>query len=457
MKRSLALGLSLTLLASPVWATEKDTLKARQDRLSNQLEESKKAQDETDAELEVTEAERDAVTTEIRAVNERLEGLSEQIAVQQEEADAARTELEETRDQLTAQGQYLESQKALLSERLRVLQVHEDQSYLQVVFESRSFGDFVTRLLTAQTIADQDRDLIHSYMSEVERLEALEARQRTQLSFLKQKERELVVTKQALDVAAEQKQGLLSELNEQVELLELEKMSREEEQALMSEQSRIIAGQLEAIAQAEREAAARAEAEAKAKAQAEAQAKAEAEARARADAKAEADKRTDDKAPTAPAPAPTTPPPAETPTNVTGPATSFVRPVSGYVSSPFGPRQNPLTGVAESHRGIDLVNATGTPIVAAAPGIVIKAAPATGYGNVVFVSHIVGGEVWTTVYAHLDAITVTSGQTVGAGQTVGTLGSTGWSTGPHLHFELHRGQWAPGQPNAVDPGPYIGY
>lgn len=457
MKRSLALGLSLTLLASPVWATEKDTLKARQDRLSNQLEESKKAQDETDAELEVTEAERDAVTTEIRAVNERLEGLSEQIAVQQEEADAARTELEETRDQLTAQGQYLESQKALLSERLRVLQVHEDQSYLQVVFESRSFGDFVTRLLTAQTIADQDRDLIHSYMSEVERLEALEARQRTQLSFLKQKERELVVTKQALDVAAEQKQGLLSELNEQVELLELEKMSREEEQALMSEQSRIIAGQLEAIAQAEREAAARAEAEAKAKAQAEAQARAEAEARARADAKAEADKRTDDKAPTAPAPAPTTPPPAETPTNVTGPATSFVRPVSGYVSSPFGPRQNPLTGVAESHRGIDLVNATGTPIVAAAPGIVIKAAPATGYGNVVFVSHIVGGEVWTTVYAHLDAITVTSGQTVGAGQTVGTLGSTGWSTGPHLHFELHRGQWAPGQPNAVDPGPYIGY
>ncbi|WP_214801293.1 M23 family metallopeptidase [Exiguobacterium sp. s194] len=457
MKRSLALGLSLTLLASPVWATEKDTLKARQDRLSNQLEESKKAQDETDAELEVTEAERDAVTTEIRAVNERLEGLSEQIAVQQEEADAARTELEETRDQLTAQGQYLESQKALLSERLRVLQVHEDQSYLQVVFESRSFGDFVTRLLTAQTIADQDRDLIHSYMSEVERLEALEARQRTQLSFLKQKERELVVTKQALDVAAEQKQGLLSELNEQVELLELEKMSREEEQALMSEQSRIIAGQLEAIAQAEREAAARAEAEAKAKAQAEAQARAEAEARARADAKAEADKRADDKAPTAPAPAPTTPPPAETPTNVTGPATSFVRPVSGYVSSPFGPRQNPLTGVAESHRGIDLVNATGTPIVAAAPGIVIKAAPATGYGNVVFVSHIVGGEVWTTVYAHLDAITVTSGQTVGAGQTVGTLGNTGWSTGPHLHFELHRGQWAPGQPNAVDPGPYIGY
>lgn len=447
MKRSLALGLSLTLLASPVMATEKDTLKARQDRLSDQLERSKKAQDETDAELDITEAERDAVATEIRAVDERLEGLSEQIAVQQEEADAARTELEATRGQLAAQGQTLESQKALLSERLRVLQVHEDRSYLQVVFESRSFGDFVTRLMTAQTIAEQDRDLIHSYMNEVERLETLEARQRTQLSFVKQKERELVVTKQALDAAAEQKRDLLSELNEQVELLELEKMSRAEEQALMSEQSRIIAGQLEAIATAEREAA-----EAAARAEAEARARAEAEAKAQADAKAaaEAEGQVDEK------PA-VSPPSAEAPTDVAGPMTSFVRPVSGYVSSPFGPRQNPLTGVAESHRGIDLVNATGTPIVAAAPGIVIKAAPATGYGNVVFVSHIVGGEVWTTVYGHLDAITVTSGQTVAAGQTVGTLGNTGWSTGPHLHFELHRGQWAPGQPNAVDPGPYIGY
>ncbi|OGX79798.1 peptidase M23 [Exiguobacterium sp. SH31] len=428
MKRSLALGLSLTLLAAPVMATEKETLKERQDRLSNQLEQSKKAQVETDAELEVTEAQRDAVSTEIRAVNERLEGLSEQIAVQQVEADAARSELEATRQQLAAQGQYLEGQKALLSERLRVLQIHEDRSYLQVVFESRSFGDFVTRLMTAQTIAEQDRDLIHSYMHEVERLETLETTQRTQLSFVKQKERELVVTKQALDQAATEKHALLSELNEQVELLELERMTRDEEQALMNEQRRIIASQLDAIATAERE-------------------RAEAAARAEATERAEANQET------------LTPqaPPAAEPEAVTAPVSMFLRPVSGYVSSRFGPRENPLTGAPESHRGIDIVNATGTPIVSAAPGIVIKAAEATGYGNVVFVSHVVSEQVWTTVYGHLDSITVTAGQSIGAGQTVGTLGNTGWSTGPHLHFELHRGEWAPGQPNAVDPGPYIGY
>lgn len=446
MKRSLALGLCMTLLAAPVMATEKETLRERQDRLSKQLEASKKAQAETDAELDITEAERDAVLTEVKAVNERLDSLSEQIAVQQAEADAARTELETTRRQLAAQEQYLQGQKALLSERLRVLQVNEDRSYLQVIFESRTFGDFVTRLMTAQSIAEQDRDLIHSFMEEVERLESLETTQRTQLSFVKQKERELVITKQALDRAAEEKQSLLSELNEQVELLELEQMTREEEQALMDEQRRIIAGQLEAIATAEREAA-----EAEARRQAEAKADAEARARQEAEAKAKTE--------SSPGTAPVAPPvpPVEAAENVTQPVSTFVRPVSGYVSSRFGPRANPLTGAPESHRGIDIVNATGTPIVAAAPGIVIKAAPATGYGNVVFVSHVLGGQVWTTVYGHLDSITVTPGQTIAAGQAVGTLGNTGWSTGPHLHFELHRGEWAPGQPNAVDPGPYIGY
>ena len=430
MKRSLALGLCVSLLAMPVMATEKDTLKARQDRLSNELEESKKAQAETDAELEITEAERDAVKTEIHVVDDRLNELSEQIAIQQHEVDTARAELESTRQQLSVQEEYLESQKELVNERLRVLQVHEDTSYLQVVFESRSFGDFVTRAMTARTIAEQDRELIHNYLSEMERLESLESTQRTQLSFVKQKEREVVITKQDLDRTAEKKRDLLVELNEQVEQLELEKMTRIEEQAVMAEQNRIISEQLEAIAAAEREAEARA-------------------AEERAQAETEARESDVEKAPEVTAP-------TEAPTNVST-STGFVRPVSGYVSSPFGPRDNPLTGVPEIHKGIDLVNASGTPIVSSAPGVVIKAAPATGYGNVVFVSHVINGEIWTTVYAHLNAITVGAGQQVAAGQTVGTLGNTGWSTGPHLHFELHRGKWAPGQPNAINPAPYIGY
>lgn len=458
MKRSLALGLCFTLLVAPVMASEKETLKERQDRLSKQLEQSKEAQAKTDAELEVTEAKRDAVTTEIEAVNARLEDLSEQIAVQQEEANVARSELEATRQQLTAQGQYLEGQKALLSERLRVLQVHEDRSYLQVIFEARSFGDFVSRLMAAQTIAEQDQGLINNYLNEVKRLETLERTQRTQLSFVKQKERELVITKQALDRAVAKKHGLLLELNEQVELLELEKMTREEEQTVMDEQRRIIDEQLEAIATAERE---RAEAEARAlqeaKAKQEAEARAKAEAKARADAKANSELETETNE-TMGDHEITLPPSEQEPSSEeTASVSTFLRPVSGYVSSRFGPRKNPLTGVAESHRGIDIVNATGTPIVAAAPGIVVKASNATGYGNVVFVSHVIDGEVWTTVYGHLNSITVKPGQALKAGQTVGTLGSTGWSTGPHLHFELHRGEWAPGQPNAIDPGPYIGY
>lgn len=452
MKRSLALGLCVSLLAMPVMASEKDTLKARQDRLSNELEQSKKAQAATDAELELTEAERDAVATALRGVNDRIDQLSEQIAVQQGEVDLARQEVAATHLSLTAQQDHLHAQQALLNERLRALQVSEDRSYLQVIFEARSFGDFVTRVMTAQAIAEQDQDLIHNFMNEVERLEALETTQRTQLAFVKQKERELIITKRQLDRAAAKKHELLSQLNEEVKSLELEQMTREEEQALLDEQQRAIEQQLAAIAEAERAAAeARAKREAEAKAKAEAD-RAEAERIERERQESEAARQDEVTVPDV------TPPEAdETEASTPVTTTGFVRPVSGYVSSPFGPRNNPLTGVPEIHRGIDLVNAQGTPIVAAAPGIVIKAGPATGYGNVVFVSHVLGGNVWTTVYAHLSQITVTQGQQVGSGQTLGTLGSTGWSTGPHLHFELHKGEWAPGQPNAIDPAPYIGY
>ena len=114
-----------------------------------------------------------------------------------------------------------------------------------------------------------------------------------------------------------------------------------------------------------------------------------------------------------------------------------------------------MTGKSEIHTGIDLVNAKGTPIQAAAGGIVLRAGSATGYGNVVMITHLIDGKVWTTVYGHLDSVAVKAGQTVMPGTVIGKLGSTGWSTGPHLHFEIHQGEWAVGQPNAVDPAPYI--
>jgi murein DD-endopeptidase MepM/ murein hydrolase activator NlpD len=122
--------------------------------------------------------------------------------------------------------------------------------------------------------------------------------------------------------------------------------------------------------------------------------------------------------------------------NAAGAVTSAdgrVWPVDGAVSSGFGVRTHPLTGQRRLHAGLDLAAATGTPIRSAAAGHVVAAGAVGGYGLTVDVRHADGS---TTRYAHQSRLLVRVGQPVAAGQVIGLVGSTGNSTGPHLHFEV---------------------
>ncbi|MDB5560473.1 MAG: peptidase family protein, partial [Enterovirga sp.] len=101
-------------------------------------------------------------------------------------------------------------------------------------------------------------------------------------------------------------------------------------------------------------------------------------------------------------------------------------------TSNFGTRKDPFTGAAATHAGIDFRGALGTPVKAAAAGRVVTADVSGGYGNLVEIEH--GGGI-VTRYAHLSGFSVAAGQSVAAGTVVGLLGSTGRSTGPHLHYE----------------------
>ncbi|MFA5537573.1 MAG: M23 family metallopeptidase [Gemmobacter sp.] len=116
----------------------------------------------------------------------------------------------------------------------------------------------------------------------------------------------------------------------------------------------------------------------------------------------------------------------------------MVTPVSGVLTSGFGPRMHPVLGVARLHRGVDWAAPTGTPVVAAFDGEVAFAGDGQGYGNLVRLSHAGGRE---TRYAHLDGFAegLAPGRRVRAGEVIGTVGTTGLSTGPHLHFELYEG------------------
>ncbi|WP_419849546.1 peptidoglycan DD-metalloendopeptidase family protein [Candidatus Poriferisocius sp.] len=111
----------------------------------------------------------------------------------------------------------------------------------------------------------------------------------------------------------------------------------------------------------------------------------------------------------------------------------FFRPVTGEVVSGFGNRVHPIFGNVRFHAGLDFANNMGDPISAAASGTVIQVKYREGYGNTIIVDH---GGGWTTLYAHLSQYNVSLNQEVEIGQTIGFIGSTGWSTGPHLHFEV---------------------
>lgn len=106
---------------------------------------------------------------------------------------------------------------------------------------------------------------------------------------------------------------------------------------------------------------------------------------------------------------------------------------TGYISSGFGRRTDPISGKIEFHKGMDFAGHAGAPVLAVAAGVVTWAARRTGYGNVVEINH---GNGYVTRYAHNKKNLVHIGETVEKGQVIALMGSTGRSTGPHVHFEV---------------------
>jgi murein DD-endopeptidase MepM/ murein hydrolase activator NlpD len=125
------------------------------------------------------------------------------------------------------------------------------------------------------------------------------------------------------------------------------------------------------------------------------------------------------------------------------------RPVrEGYISSYFGERMDPFNGEQAMHKGVDFATDAGADVLAVASGIVTWAGPREGYGNLIEINH---GNGYTTRYAHNAQTVVAVGDTVQRGQAIAVVGSTGRSTGPHVHFEVLRD----GQ--QIDPMAYVGH
>lgn len=119
---------------------------------------------------------------------------------------------------------------------------------------------------------------------------------------------------------------------------------------------------------------------------------------------------------------------------------------AGTVTMEYGPNIHPFTGQWYLHKGFDVAGPVGLPLVAAADGVVVESRFDIGYGNVVTIRHRYG---FHTLYAHLHNVSVREGQRVSQGERIGTMGSSGFSTGTHLHFEIIIGN------EVLDPAPFL--
>lgn len=295
--------------------------------------------------------------------------------------------------QLDAAKKSLELHDAMLRKRLIDIYENGDLTYANVLLSARSFSDFVERWEDLRLLIASNERAVRARKVAEAQVAAVEADlDRTRMQ-LQQEQEAQVQARSQLDSLAGERQNL-------VELAAVQRRHVAAQVAEMEDLSAAEEAQLEALIR-EREA--------------------ELAAKRRA---------------------------AGITGNVAneGGTGAFSWPVTGTITSPFGWRSNPFGGSPEFHQGLDIAAPTGTTVTAAGGGTVIMAQWYGGYGNYILIDH---GGGYSTGYGHLSAIYVSNGQNVTRGQAIGAVGSTGQSTGPHLHFEVR----IDGKP--VDPAPRL--
>jgi murein DD-endopeptidase MepM/ murein hydrolase activator NlpD len=395
MKASIRCALAVLLLIGVLPAT------AMPSSISARIEAQRKKTELIHRRLHEKRGELHAATIRVNNLQARLDETNAAIAgVNARLDDLAAQERSTQRKlwwntiQLNAAQKTLKLHDDLLKRRLVDVYEHGQLGYLSVLLASKSFSDFVERWEDLRLlIAANERAVLERKAAEAKVASAQRSLQSTQDALQSQEQAQQRARNQ-LDVLAAERSNLVA-------VADAERRHVASEVAQMEDLSAAEEANLEAlIVERQREIAA------------------EEEARRRAMGIVGT--------PSAPG--------------------ALAWPVSGTITSPFGYRRNPFGGGMEFHQGLDIAAPMGTTIEAAAEGTIISAGWYGGYGNFIVIDH--GGGM-ATAYGHCSQIFVSVGQHVQKGQAIGAVGSTGASTGPHVHFEVRIN----GKP--VDPAQYL--
>ncbi|TVX81936.1 peptidoglycan DD-metalloendopeptidase family protein [Peribacillus simplex] len=454
MNASIMIGLGSILAAPSVYAESISNLEKQKESIQEKRSGVESNISETEKKIDNLQDKQMTAEEQIAAIEAKIAESAKKIEAKNAEITQTKKEIEALKEEIKVLKERIAKRNEVLKERaLSFQETGGDVNYLEVLFGSSSFGDLVDRVGAVATIAEADRDILKEHELDKKDLEEKQKAVETKLASLEVAKAELLEIQKQQKQQKQEKDALVKKLKQQTKKHEDEKMGLEEEKANLAAQEKAIksAISLEHQRLAELEAARKkAAAEAKKRAEQEA-AQAAAQAAQAASQTSESKKQSSSSGYSAKSNSSSSP--SHSSSNVSSvPAVSsgtFTRPSAGYVSSTMGERWN------KQHAGIDIAASGTVPVVAAADGVVSRSYFSSSYGNVVFVTHSIGGQQWTTVYAHLSSRQASEGAVVAKGQQIGIMGNTGHSYGQHLHFELHKGPWNYSKSNAVNPLNYI--
>lgn len=396
-RKILAICLAAIIAApSASFANSSKSLTIEKDKKIEQRKQVNSKIKEQKANISNTESEKKSVTDEIASLDAKIQEKSNKIASLEKEINKLNQDIAANQKKLEEAQANLEANTKSLRSRLREMYKRGNVNYIEVLLNSKDIEELLRNNEIISSIAKADRELIEYIKTQIDTIKKTEEK-------LKIDREKVTVTKAAVESERQGYQDAVNAKNEYMKVLEknIDAYKIEFEKA----QSDWENLDLEIL---------------KLQKEIEVQKKREEEAKKRAErASANRTNRVNSNISVASRPR-------------DGQAYTWPLPGHYSISSPFGYRQHPILGYSKFHSGIDLPAPSGTPIVAAKSGTVILSRLMSGYGNVVMIDH--GDTV--TVYAHCSALNKSVGDSVSAGDVVAFVGSTGLSTGSHLHFEV---------------------
>ena len=374
----LALIFIMTLVLgaiSSAWAVSQADINALKNQQSA-IQQQKKALQTKISDLQ---GKQDSAIDQKEALDEQNELARQEIELITEQIDLYAGMVEEKAKELEAAQEDEDNQKEALRVRMRAMEESGNLTYYSILFNASSFTDLLGRISDISSIMQYDKDLEDKFVAATQKVAEVKAEYEETLKEQQDKKTELEAKKADLEAQIVAAQAVIAGLEKDIEKYKTEYAANDSQEAAIRSQIDKKVAELQKQQEAAKKAGQK----------------------------------------------------------VVSGSGKLTWPVVGTstanVTSGFGYRIHPIFGDKRFHSGVDISANSGTTIMAADAGTVVSAVYSSSYGNYVVISH---GNGMVTLYAHMNSMAVSSGQTVTKGQTIGYVGSTGWSTGPHCHFEI---------------------